>query len=503
MRFVEGTPRHQLILFPQSLDEYIDPDNPVRFIDAFVETLDVEALGFEHAVPKETGRPPYDPRTLLKLYIYGYLNGIRSSRKLERECERNVEVMWLTGKLTPCFKTIAAFRSQSGDAIRQVCREFILLCREMDLFGGELVAIDGSKFKAVNSRERNFTRNKLKRLLKGLDEKIKRYLEAMDANDEQEADLPRPSAEALQEKIERLKERRQTYQAYQEELDETDQTQISLTDPDARAMPRSGAPGTEVAYNVQIAVDDKHHLIVHHDVVQDSTDRYQLGPMAKQAKEILQVEEIDAAADRGYYYEREIKACVDDGITPYVPKPKTSANKKRGLFTKYDFRYHAEDDTYECPAGARLTFRFETVENGRPTRYYATPSCKGCALRDRCTRNKRGRRITRGAHEDLLDQMERRMQAEKEKAKRRKAIVEHPFGTIKHSMDQGYFLTKGLANVRTEASLSVLAYNMKRAINILGMEKLIEAARSARALSVFVKFWPRLTSERNCVSLVP
>jgi transposase len=484
MGFVEGVQREQLILFPQSLDDYIDQDNPVRFIDAFVDALDMVQLGFRHAVPQQTGRPPYDPRMMMKLYLYGYLNQARSSRKLARECRRNVEVMWLTRKLSPSFKTIADFRHQNGVPIRLVCRHFTLLCRQLDLFGRELVAIDGSKFKAVNNRQRNFTPKKLDRLIQRIDDNIQRYLDAMNANDAQEPDSPRPSAQQLEDKIAKLKQRRAKYARYQQQIEESDQTQISLTDPDSRSMPRSGAPGTEIAYNVQIAVDGKHSLIVHHDAVQDVTDQNQLASIAMGAKQVLQVDELDALGDRGYYDGQEVQACLNAGITPYIPKPETSANKKRGLFAKSDFRYHAQDDTYECPAGARLTFCFDATEKGREIRYYKTAACKDCLIRDQCTRNKDGRRITRWLHEHLLDEMELRVRTEPEKAKRRKAIAEHPFGTIKHSMNQGYFLTKGLPNVRTEISLSVLAYNIKRAINILGVESLVSAlTRSGTSFS--------------------
>jgi len=494
MGFVEGVQREQLILFPQSLDEYIDQDNPVRFIDAFVDSLDMVALGFRYAIPEETGRPPYDPKMMMKLYLYGYLNQARSSRKLERACRRNVEVMWLTRKLTPSFKTIADFRRENGQPIRLVCRQFTLLCRELDLFGAELVAIDGSKFKAVNSRRRNFTPKKLQRLIERIDRKIQQYLDDMDVNDDDESDPPSLSAEQLEEKIAKLKERRAEYVDYQQQLEEADQTQISLTDPDSRSMVVSG--GTKVAYNVQIVVDDKHSLIVYHDVVQDVTDRHLLAYLALQAKEVLQAKKLDALADAGYYYGQQVKACLDADVTPYVPKPETSASKKRGLFAKSDFRYHPQDDTYQCPAGAHLTFRSQSTETGREIRYYRTPACKGCSIREQCTSSKDSRRITRWVHEHLLDEMERRMVIEEEKARRRKGIVEHPFGTIKHSMNQGHFLMKGLSNVRTEASLSVLAYNIKRVINILGVEKLVSAVMMSRNLFSFPSILVRIGWER-------
>ncbi|MGB5933211.1 MAG: IS1182 family transposase [Anaerolineae bacterium] len=473
--FIEGIHRNQRIMFPESVDEYIGDDNPVRFIDAFVESLDLEALGFERAVPKETGRPPYDPGDLLKLYTYGYLNQIRSSRRLEKEAHRNVELMWLLGKLAPDFKTIADFRRHNGRAIREVCRQFTLLCRQLSMFGGELVAIDGSKFKAVNSRGRNFTRPKLKRMNRRIDEKIERYLQELDENDELELDSYRPTAGELREKIEALQKRKQEYQELQERLDAHQETQISLTDSDARSMPVGKRRGTDVAYNVQISVDDKHHLIVDHEVTNAVTDQGQLSCMAMRAKEALQVERLEVVADMGYYDGKEVKACLEEAITPYIPKPETSANRKLGLYGKRNFRYDPDNDCYWCPAGEALTYRFQTTELGREIRYYATSACKECALKPRCTRNKQGRRITRWVDEALLEEMAGRVRAEGEKVKRRKCIVEHPFATMKHSMNQGYFLTRGLANVRSEMSITVLAYNIKRMINVLGVEKMVGA----------------------------
>ena len=475
MGFIDGVPRDQLIMFPQSLDEYISNDNPVRFVDAFVDRLDLRALGFKHAVPEETGRPPYHPGIQLKLYIYGYLNRIRSSRRLEKEAKRNVELMWLLGKLAPDFKTIADFRRGNREAIRKACREFTLYCRESGLFGGELVAIDGSKFKAVNSRQRNFTARKLETLTQRVDEKIERYLKELDANDSQEVDSQKPTAEELQEKIETLRKRKQGYEELQERLDESGETQISLTDPDARSMRVGRARGTEVAYNVQITVDDKHNLIVDHEVTNEVTDRGQLSTMAIRAKEILGVDELDALADMGYYHGREVRTCLEEGITPYIPKPDTSANKRLGLYGKQDFRYDSEKDCYRCPAGEALTFRSQTTERGRDIRYYATTACKDCDLKSKCTRNERGRRITRWVHEALMEEMERRVLNDAEKVGKRKRIVEHPFGTMKRGMNQGYFLMRRLPNVRCEMSLTVLAHNIKRVINILGVPKMVRA----------------------------
>jgi transposase len=475
MDHIEGANRDQLILFPQSLDEYISEDNPVRFIDAFVEGLDPEALGFSHSVLKETGRPPYHPGVLLKLYIYGYLNRIRSSRLLEKEAHRNVEVIWLTGRLAPDHKTIANFRRDNRTAVREVCRAFTRFCRDLDLFGGELVAIDGSKFKAVNNKGRNFTDRRLKRAMKDIEKKIDAYLDELDENDENEPDEHKPTAEELKEKIKTLRERMKKYKGLQKQMKESGESQISLTDPDSRSMPLAGGPRTQVSYNVQVSVDEKHKLIVDHAVTNQVTDRSLLGQMAKRAKHILGVEELDVLADMGYYDGQQVKDCLDEGITPYIPKPDTSANKKLGLFTKKDFRYDPELDCYWCPAEQKLTFRFQREEKGRERRYYATPACGGCALKHACTRSKDGRRITRWVYEDVLEKMEARVQDEPEKVKLRKTIAEHPFGTIKRHMDQGYFLMKGLPNVGAEMSLTVLAYNIKRAVKILGLPRMLQA----------------------------
>jgi transposase len=463
-------------MFPESLDDYIAEDNPVRFMDAFVDSLDLQELGFERAVPKETGRPPYDPRDLLKLYIYGYLNRIRSSRKLEKEAGRNVEVMWLLRKKTPDFKTIADFRRDNGEPIRGTYREFTLLCRKLDLFGGELVAIDGSKFKAVNSRERNFTKRKLKALTKRIDEKIERYLEELDENDARETDSERWTKEELQEKIEGLKKRKGKYEELQQELEESGENQISLTDADARSMKLGKGRGTVVGYNVQISVDAKHKLIVDHELTNECNDMKQLSSMATQAKEVLEEETLDVVADAGYYNGEEIKKCTDAGIEPYVPATNPSKNKSAGRYTKKDFRYDAENDCYWCPAGKALGRSGGGVNrHGRKMQYYTRKECKTCAMKPKCTRAKGGRRVQRWEGEELLEEMAHRVRANPDKMEQRKAIVEHPFGIIKHSMEQGYFLTQRLWNVRTEMSLTILAYNMKRVMGLMSIEQLLKA----------------------------
>ena len=473
MSYIEGTSRYQSVLFPESLDEYITPDNPVRFLDAFVDGLRVEDLGFGHSVPEVTGRPPYDPRDLLKLYVYGYLNGIRSSRKLERECGRNVEVMWLVRKLTPDFKTIADFRKENRQAFEGVFRQFTVLCQGLDLFGGELVAIDGSKFKAVNSTDRNFSRAKLEKKLQEIDEKIEGYLQEMDRADQEEEDPPGVSVEGLKDTIEKLTARKGRYEEWLRELERSGESQISLTDPESRLMPKT--PRGDVSYNVQVAVDGKHHLMVEQDVTNAVIDSSQLFAMAKRAKDILGTEQLSVVADMGYYHGDEVKACEETGITAYIQKPNTSANTKLGLFGKEQFVYDAAQDCYRCPAGEQLRYHFETEELGRRIRYYWTTACSRCQMKPRCTRNKEYRRITRWVHENLLERMEERVKANVDVVKQRKQIVEHPFGTIKFWNDQRHFLMRGLEKVRAEFSLSALAYNMKRAINIVGVRGLVAA----------------------------
>jgi transposase len=475
MDHIQGTDRDQLTLFPEALDEYISQENPVRFIEAYVVSLDLKQLGFRHAVLQETGRPPYHPGDLLKLYLYGYLNRVRSSRQLEREAQRNVEVMWLLRRLAPDFKTIADFRRHNRQAIRNVSREFTLFCRQLELFSGDLVAIDGSKFKAVNRRDRNFTRKQLKRAIQKLDEDIDRYLDEMDQADAEEPEQKKLTAEELQEKIDEMKRRRAEAEKLEKKLDESGQSQISLTDPDSRMMPVSGGRRTDVCYNVQVSVDPKHKLIVDHEVTNAVTDRDLLSYMAKRVKDLLGVDDLEVLADKGYYHGKEVKACLEAGITPYIPKPETSASRKRGLFTKGDFRYDPEQDCYWCPAGEKLTYRFQTTEKGRDIKYYASSACAQCAIKAQCTRSKDGRRITRWVDEGLLDEMERRVRGEPEKMKLRKSLAEHPFGTIKHHWDQAHFLTRKLPNVKVEMALTVLAYNIKRTIKIIGVQRMIEA----------------------------
>ncbi len=477
-RFIEGASRSQSTLFPEYLEDWVGDDNPVRVIDVFVEELDLGEIGFERVDPKETGRPGYHPAVLLRLYIYGYLNRVQSSRRLEREAGRNVEVMWLTGRLVPDHKTIADFRKDNGAAIRKVCGQFVCLCRGLGLFAEASVAIDGSKFKAVNNRDRNFTRAKMQRRMAQIEESVERYLSQLDSADRQEPSQALATrTERLTEKIEKLRLEMQRLKALEVQMLATPDRQVSLTDPDARSMATSGRGSGVVGYNVQASVDTKHHLIVTHEVTNVGNDRSQLAAMSKKTKAALEVDKLDVVADRGYFSSEQILACDQAGITVTLPKPITSGLKAKGRFGKQDFRYVAEDDVYICPAGERLVYHYTNEENGLTLHRYWTNACGACAIRDRCTTAKE-RRITRWEHEHLLEAVQRRLDENPDKMRQRRETVEHPFGTIKMWMGATHFLMKTLKNVRTEMALHVLAYNLKRVMSIMGIGPLMEAIRA-------------------------
>jgi transposase len=470
MKHRAGLDRSQTLLFPERLEDYIAAENPVRFLDAFVSSLDLRALGFAKARCADTGRPPYNPAVLLKLYLYGYLHRVRSSRMLEAECQRNVEVIWLTGKQTPDFKTIADFRKDNLKPLQVVARQFTLLCRKLELFGGELLAIDGSKFAAVNARDKNFNALKLQELIARADARLAEYLKELDSADAAQPGGAALTKSELAQKIAALQERQDWHKELLGELD-AEQKQISVTDPDTRKMPT--AHGTVVGYNAQMAVDAKHKLIAAADVTNDVTDLQQLADVALEAKTNLEVQQAEVLADAGYYNAAEVSRCLDAGLTPYIPKADTSANMARGLYGKSQFHYDAQKDVYVCPAGASLTYRFATYELGRELRYYRATSCKTCALKSRCTRNKANRTITREANEHLMEAMAARMKQQPGKFKLRKTLAEHPFGTIKRWFGYTHFLLKGLEKVRCEWSLTTLAYNLKRVLNLVSFEKLM------------------------------
>ena len=471
-RFIEGGDRSQSSLLPECLDDYVVEDNPVRVVDAFVEQLELRSLGFEGMEPESTGRPAYHPSVLLKIYIYGYLNRVQSSRRLEREAQRNLELMWLTGRLAPDFKTIANFRKDNGPAIRKVCRQFIDLCRGLGLFSQGLVAVDGSKFKAVNNRDKNFTSAKMQRRMTMIEESISSYLTALDSADRAEPEIAELKKGHLKEKIAGLQEQMAKLKAIEQRLLASPDHQVSLTDPDARSM--KSRDGGIVGYNVQCAVETQNHLIVAHEVVTEGIDRDLLTSMAEQAREAMGQEDLTAVADRGYYKGEEILKCEQTGITPIVPKSLTSNNRAHGLFDKQDFIYVAADDEYRCPANQRAIWRFTTVERGMNLRRYWSSACPRCPIKAQCTRSDY-RRITRWEHEQVLDAMQERLDRHPEMMRIRRRTVEHPFGTLKHWMGWTHFLMKRLPNVKTEMSLHVLAYNLKRAMQIFGVPELLQA----------------------------
>jgi transposase len=476
-RFIEGEARTQSLLFPERLDEWIEEDNPVRVIDAFVDELDMKELGFEGVVPADTGRPGYHPATLLKIYIYGYLNRIQSSRRLEREAQRNVEVVWLTGRLMPDFKTIADFRKDNGAAVRKVCARFIELCRQMKLFTEAVVAIDGSKFKAVNNRDRNFTQQKIKSRLEHLEKSVRQYLDDLDRADREPACVPEARVSQLKEKIAAIKAEMRKLTRIKTQLPKTESQQVSLTDPDARSMNSAGKGTGTVGYNVQTAVDTKNHMIVAHEVTNIGHDRSHLTEMSKLARDALGTKSLTALADRGYFSGEEIRRCQQAGMNPLVPKPLTSGGRADGRFDKRDFVYNAKRNEYRCPAGERAIWRFSTVEHGLTLHKYWASACPRCPMKARCTPSEY-RRITRWEHENVLEAMQRRLDRTPEASRLRRQTVEHPFATIKAWMGATHFLTKTLPKVKTEMSLHVLAYNLKRAMKILGTGPLIQAIRA-------------------------
>jgi transposase len=474
-RFVEGVDRDQSTLFPECLEDWVCEDNPVRAVDVFVDGLDLTEHGFSGIVPEATGRPSYHPSVLLKLYIYGYLYRVQSSRRLEREAGRNVEAMWLTGRLAPDHKTIADFRKDNGPAIRKVCTRFVALCRELGLLMTTSVAIDGSKFKAVNTRDKNFTRAKMERRLAQIEDSVARYLSQLDTADLQEpSDALAAKVVHLKEKLAKLASKQERLKALEKEMLASPDQQISLTDPDSRSMATSGRGSGLVGYNVQIAVDTHHHLIVTHEVTNTGSDRSQLANMASRAKEVLEADHLDVVADRGYYNGTEIKACDDACITVTLPKPMTSGAKADGRFGKQDFVYLPKEDVYRCPAGEKLTYRFTDGEDDRKLRHYWTTACPTCPLKSRCPPASL-RRVARWEHEHLLEAVQQRLDWNPQAMRQRRETAEHPFATLKMRMGATHFLMKRLPKVATEMALHVLAYNLTRVMNIIGVPQFLAA----------------------------
>jgi len=475
--FIEGRDRTQSVLFPERLDDWIHEDSTVRVIDVFIDGLDLRKLGFDRAQPAATGRPGYRPTTLLKIYVYGYLNRVQSSRRLEAEAQRNIELIWLTGRLAPDFKTIADFRRDNGEAIGKVCKEFVLLCRRLKLLTDGIVAIDGSKFKAVNNRDKNFTDRKLEARIEQLEDSIKRYLVELDRADRDAAAVLPGRVDHLKDKIVKVKQQIEVLNEIGKQMKASEDGQISLTDPDARSMATSGRGTGIVGYNVQAAVDAKHHLIVAHEVTNVGHDRDQLAHMAKLAQAATGRDDLIAVADKGYYEGYEILEAELAGVAVVVPKPMTSNNAAKGLFDKRDFVYDDKADQYRCPAGSIAIHRMTTEEAGKIQHKYWSSDCSGCAMKPRCTTGKE-RRISRWEHEDILDVVQERLDGAPQAMALRRQTVEHVFGTLKAWMGSTHFLTKRLKRVRTEMNLQVLAYNLKRTIKILGTGALIKAMRA-------------------------
>ena len=479
MAHIPGTDRSQLLLLPEVVDDYVGPDNPVRFVEAYVGQLDLKAAGFARVSAKATGRPGYDPADLLKLYIYGYLNRVRSSRRLETETHRNIEVIWLLRHLKPDFKTIADFRRDNRTAFRQEFREFVVLCRQLNLFGRELLAVDGTRIKAVNNKKRNFTHASLASFIQDADAKLSAYMTRLDESDAEEERVaggrPGRGDGKLAEKIAAIRAKRDRHKEMLAELERTGADQISLTDPDARAMAAMTKVG--IGYNIQLAVDVKHKLIAEQEVSNQVLDLGLLAPTVAAAMETLDVKVIDAVADRGYFKIEDIEACEAAGITAYVPKPIRGSAVRGGFFSKEMFCYKADRDVFVCPAGAVLSPRyFGKSRDNVKIDYVNRDACRTCALKPRCTKS--FRRVSRLENEAVLDRVAARLAARPEVLDQRRESVEHPFGTIKQWMGQGAFLMRRLENVRGEFSLTALAYNVRRAITLVGVRDLIAATKA-------------------------
>jgi len=480
MGYITGEDRNQIILFPESIDEYVSDNNSIRIIDEYINQLDLKSLLFKRAVTPKMGRPPYHPKDMLKLYLYGYLNRIRSSRRLEQEAIRNLEVIWLIRKLKPDFKTIADFRKDNKKALKKVFRDFTKLCDEWELFGKELVAIDGSKFRACNSKKNNYNTKKLERHLKHLDEKIEGYLQELDDHDKLESPDRQPEAREITERIQQLKDRKEKYQQYMRKLKQSGENEISTTDPDSRLMANHN--NVEVSYNVQTTVDAKHKLIADFKVTSKPNDLGQLAPMALRAKRLFGHKTFEVLADKGYYQAKDLEKCSEKGITLYVAKQTHANTTKDQAFYADHFKYNKTKNTYLCPAGKELHYHRIRKKDGKIIgyEYRNDEACKDCKFKARCTRAQKGRSIFRHVKQDLLDRIDAQTKENFKKYKLRQMIVEHPFGTIKRGWGAYYFLTRRKVSVSAEISLSFLAYNLKRVINILGTEEILRRLRQRR-----------------------
>lgn len=471
---IKGQSRLQSTLFPEAIDDFVSKDNPIRVIDVFVNQLDLLALGFEAVNAKLTGRPGYHPAMMLKLYIYGYLNRIQSSRRLEKESHRNVELMWLLERLRPDFKTIANFRKDNGKGIKNVCRKFVELCRQLNMFDDSVFAIDGSKFKAVNNKSKNYTPSKVQFHIDRVEKSIEKYLSQMDTKDGDEKDIDTTVSTS---KLAWLEARLVELKALEKEVNEHPDKQVSQTDPDARLM-KTHHMERQVCYNVQSAVDTKHHLIVEHDVTM-TVDRGQLTLVAAQVQKTLGKKNITIIADKGYFSRNDIKATQDLGMTANVPQTDTSGSAKKGIFNKSLFKYDKNKDIYICPAGEELPHRRNVTERGLEQKVYVNHiACRDCTIRAKCTTSlNEPRKMKRWIHEHVIDAMQQRLDDNPDIPVLRKQTVEHPFGTIKMWMGATHFLMRRKKNVSIEMSLNVLAYNLKRMMTIMGTTGLMEAIR--------------------------
>lgn len=474
-RYKKGQDRQYVMQLPPSIDEYVDENNPVRAIDIYVDTLDLEELDFTNAGGSLTrGNPAYDPRALLKLYLWGYLNRMRSSRRLEKEVYRNLEVIWLLEGLRPSYKTIADFRKDNAKALKAVNKDFIMVCRELGLFGGELVGIDSAFMEGDASKASVHTKKKMEKALARIEADINRYWQELEQGDTEEAGMEGEKGE-LKGKLAELENRQQTIQTQLEILDASGETQLSTTDGDARLLSKKTDKGPTVGFSVQIAVDDKNRLLAAMEVVNDGNDAHQLVPLAKMAKENLGVDEIEAAADGSYYTQQGIKECEDNGITPYVAIPdKSKAIREQGRFERADFHYDADTDTYTCPGGQPMEYRGRQNKEGKEMRKYAgkASTCNECPLREQCLPAKTPyRQVTRWEHEEVVERHQARMaERGKEYMRKRAGLAEHPFGTMKVWFGWTHFLVRGFDKVRGEMNLLMLCYNFKRVLNIIGLD---------------------------------
>lgn len=479
-RYKQGSDRDQGQLLPASVEDYVDPDNPARVIDAFVDSLDIETAGFTKSSPHPKGpkgSPAFDPADMLKLYLYGYLNRIRTSRKLENECRRNLELIWLLNGLQPKYRAIAYFRAENEKAIRLTFRQFVVMMKSWDLIGGETIAVDGSKFRAVNSKKNNYNQKKIDRHLKRIDDKIEEYLQQLEQEDKKEN---KEKKIKVKQCLEELETRKQKYQALEDQLKQSGETQVSTTDPDARLLMIRGQI-TEVSYNAQATVDDKHNLPIDYKAI--NTNDYKILPtMAERAKDILETETFDMLADKGYHDSEGLQKCKDMNVNTYVAPAERKHNKPIPTPEYYGghFIYNTENDTYTCPQGETMTTNgswYKKVNRNSTSlvRHFKTKACRQCPVHHLCTTSPkvRGRVIERSEYQQAVDENNLRVKTEKEKYKRRQAIVEHPFGVIKRQWGFDHFLLKGLGKVEAEVGLIFTAYNLRRLITIFGAKELI------------------------------